>query len=174
MNFQRRLAISPTSLHTVAVIVVIAWVVVGSASPLTHDCNMGLWHLLPGAVRHNGWVNQLLAIITMVVSVYTLHELNLSHVMLRINSRTISFVFAAVLVLFVQYVSSGIIGRQHIRCLPVSEHRCGLLSQVDMDGTHIHALHIYAASIESSQCQRSRFGHNRSVLGSRQYRLCSR
>ena len=97
MNFQRRLAISPTSLHTVAVIVVIAWVVVGSASPLTHDCNMGLWHLLPGAVRHNGWVNQLLAIITMVVSVYTLHELNLSHVMLRINSRTISFVFAALM-----------------------------------------------------------------------------
>ena len=97
MNYQRRLAISPTSLHTVAVIVVIAWFVAGSVSPLTHDSRVGLWHLLPGAVTHSGWVNQLLAVITLVLSVYTIHELNLSHVLLRINSRTMSFTFAALM-----------------------------------------------------------------------------
>ena len=97
MKFQRRLAISPTSLHSVSVIVVIAWVVAGSASPVTRDSLAGLWHLLPGAVTHSGWVNQLLAIITVILSVYTLHELNLSHVLLRINSRTISFTFAALM-----------------------------------------------------------------------------
>ena len=97
MNYQRRLAISPTSLHTVSVIVVIAWIVAGSVSPETHDSHEGLWRLLPGAVIHRGWVNQLLAILTMILSVYSIHELNLSHVLLRINSRTISFTFAALM-----------------------------------------------------------------------------
>jgi len=97
MNYQRRLAISPTSLHTVSLIVVIAWVVAGSASPVTSDSLVGLWPLLPGAVIHSGWVNQLIALVITVLSVYTIRELNVSHVLLRINSRTISFCFAALM-----------------------------------------------------------------------------
>ena len=96
-NFQHRLAISPTSLHTVAVIVVIAWIIAGGASPLTNDSLVGLWPLLPSAVTHSGWVNQLIAILIIVFSIYTIHELNVSHVLLRINSRTISFTFAALM-----------------------------------------------------------------------------
>lgn len=96
-RFQHRLAISPTSLHTVAVIVVVAWVIAGSASPITNDSHLGLWPALPDAVTHSGWLNQLLAILTTILSVYTIRELNISHVLLRINSRSISFTLAALM-----------------------------------------------------------------------------
>ena len=96
-DFQRRLAISPTSLHTVAVIVVIAWVIGGGANPTTSDSMVGLWTLLPDGVIHAGWFNHILAIITTVLVIYIIRELNVSHVLLRLNSRTISFTFAALI-----------------------------------------------------------------------------
>lgn len=96
-DFQRRLAISPTSLHTVAVIVVIAWVIGGGADPTTSDSTVGLWTLLPGVVIHAGWINHILAIITTVLVIYIVRELNVAQVLLRLNSRSISFTFAALI-----------------------------------------------------------------------------
>lgn len=96
-DFQRRLAISPTSLHTVAVIVVIAWVIGGRANPTTSDSMVGLWALLPDGVIRAGWLNHILAIITAVLVIYIIRELNVSNVLLRLNSRTISFTFAALI-----------------------------------------------------------------------------
>ena len=96
-GFQRRLAISPTSLPTVSVIVVIAWVIGGGANPTTRDGMVGLWTLLPDGVTHVGWFNHLLAILTTILTMYMLRELNVTHVLLRLNSRSISFTFAALM-----------------------------------------------------------------------------
>lgn len=96
-DFQRRLAISPTSLHTVSVIVVIAWVIGGGANPTTSDSIVGLWKLLPDGVIHPGWFNHMLAILTTVLTIYIIGELNIAHVLLRLNSRSISFTFAALM-----------------------------------------------------------------------------
>ena len=96
-DFQRRLAISPTSLHTVSVIVVIAWIIGGSVNPVTSDGLAGLWALLPDGVVHGGWLNLLLAILTTVLTIYLIGELNVTHILLRVNSRSISFTFAALM-----------------------------------------------------------------------------
>jgi len=96
-QFQRRLAISPTSLHTVSVIVVIAWILGGGANPTNSDSMVGVWTLLPDGMTHVGWFNHSLAILTTVLMVYIIGELNVTNVLLRLNSRSISFTFAALI-----------------------------------------------------------------------------
>lgn len=96
-NFQHSLAISPTSLHTIAVIIVAIWLMVGGTGVLDNDSQNSLWQLLPDGIRSAGWLNSTLAILTVVLTVYVLGELNISQVLLRLNSRAISFVFAALI-----------------------------------------------------------------------------
>ncbi len=96
-RFQHKLAISPTSLHTVVVIVVIAWIIVGKVNPATFDSAEGIWFMLPESVRNVGWFNYILAILTTVLTIYILGELNISQILLRMNSRVISFIFAALI-----------------------------------------------------------------------------
>lgn len=96
-NFQRTLAIHPTSLDTVSVIVVIAWLIAGGVSPDINDSIGGLWTLLPESMARAGWINHVTAIITTILTIYIIGELNMTQVLLRINSRAISFVFAALI-----------------------------------------------------------------------------
>ncbi len=96
-NFQRSLAISSTSLHTVAAVVVAAWILVGGKQGLAPDCHNILWQQLPDWIGGAGWFNSALAILTVALTVYTLGELNTSQVLLRLNSRAVSIVFAALI-----------------------------------------------------------------------------
>lgn len=96
-NFQRSLAISSISLHTVAAIVVAVWIIVGGTSGLICDSHNVLWQHLPGWISDRGWFNSTLAVLTAALTVYSLGELNTSQVLLRLNSRAVSIVFAALI-----------------------------------------------------------------------------
>lgn len=96
-NFQRSLAISSTSLHTVAAIVVTAWIVVGGAQGQLSDSHNVLWQLLPDWIGGPVWFNSTLAVLAVALTVYSLGELNTSQVLLRLNSRAVSIVFAALI-----------------------------------------------------------------------------
>ncbi len=94
-NFQYRLAISPTSLHTIVIIMVVAWIAAPRGTLTPADAANGLWHLLPPFISHTGTINTICAVICAMMGTYILGELNISQVMLRVNSRAISFTFAA-------------------------------------------------------------------------------
>lgn len=96
-NFQRSLAISSTSLHTVAAVVVAVWILAGGSQGQVFDSHNVLWQQLPGWIGCAGWFNSALAILTVVLTVYSLGELNTSQVLLRLNSRAVSIVFAALI-----------------------------------------------------------------------------
>lgn len=94
-NFQHRLAISPTSLHTVVFIMLVAWIAASKQSPT--ETTEGLWNLLPHIIIGGGLVNTVLAFVCASAAVYILGELNISQILLRVNSRAISFTFAALI-----------------------------------------------------------------------------
>jgi len=96
-RFQYSLAISPTSLHTTSVIVVIAWIIAGKIIPVTPEVMTGIWPLLPDSVAHSGWINLSCAILSTILGIYIIGNLNVSQVLLRINSRVMSFIFAALM-----------------------------------------------------------------------------
>lgn len=56
-----------------------------------------LWQLLPDWIGEPGWFNSTLAVLTVALTVYSLGELNTSQVLLRLNSRAVSIVFAALI-----------------------------------------------------------------------------
>ena len=95
-QFQHRLAISPTSLHTIVIIMTLAWIISGSTAQPPASI-AGLWSLLPGGITGAGLLNRVLAMAAAALAVYILGELNISQILLRINSRAISFTFAALI-----------------------------------------------------------------------------
>ena len=94
-RLQHQLAISPRSLHTVTFVAVLVWIVVGGGTTLLHENLPSLWLMLPDGARTDGWFNTALALLGFAVTVYTLSELNITQILLRINSRIISFNFVA-------------------------------------------------------------------------------
>lgn len=106
-RYQRRLAMSTLSLHTIVVAVVVLWLIAGGMPTETVYNDSGLWHLVPDGVRNDGWFNTLMALFTVACSIYVLAELNVSHVLLRLNSRAISIVFAALFLMFTDIHAFG-------------------------------------------------------------------
>lgn len=95
-KFQSSLAASPTSLHTITVVTVIVWMIVGGSAGKDFS-QYGVWNLLPEYVCGAGWINTALVILTVAITIYVIGELNISQVMLRLNSRAMSFTFAALI-----------------------------------------------------------------------------
>lgn len=73
---------------------IVVWLVVGSV-PIQDYTQCGIWNLLPECVRGAGWLNTTLAVLVTAVTIYVIGELNTSQVLLRLNSRAMSFTFAA-------------------------------------------------------------------------------
>lgn len=94
-RFQYSLAYNSVSLSIIVIALVVVWIIVGGSNPMGYDSQWGIWPYLPEGVKNGGWFNSLLALLIVSVSVYTLSELNISNVLLRINSRIISITFAA-------------------------------------------------------------------------------
>lgn len=101
MSFQRSIAITPTSLHTIAVIVMVLWLVSGLFSPSPVPAvprgDIGWWNSLPSFVRNEGWSNLLFGLLSAIATIYMLAELNVANILLRINSRIISIIFGALI-----------------------------------------------------------------------------
>ena len=98
MNFQRRLAITPTSLHTIAIIVMVVWLVnipfhIVSSVPLPND-EIGWWGTMPAFLRNEGLLNSVVGLLAILAAIYMIAELNIANVLLRINSRIFSIEFA--------------------------------------------------------------------------------
>lgn len=94
-RFQYLLAHNAMSLNIIVIVLVVLWIIVGGSNPTGYDSQFGIWPYLPEGVKNGGWFNSLLALLIVAASVYTLSELNISNVLLRINSRIISITFAA-------------------------------------------------------------------------------
>lgn len=105
MTFQRTLAITPTSIHTIAVILTILWIITGclgsghcttipkeASSMMLNE--QGWWVYLPIGIQHAGWFSSLLALLSYITSLYLIAELNISHILLRINSRIFTIILA--------------------------------------------------------------------------------
>lgn len=105
MTFQRTLAITPTSIHTIAVVTIVLWMLTGifgsshcTSIPTGASLQMlneqGWWMYLPACLRNAGWFSSLLALVSSLISIYLIAELNTSQILLRINSRIISILLA--------------------------------------------------------------------------------
>lgn len=150
MNFQRNLAITPTSLHTIAVIVMVLWIVVGVFGGSSNPYNTGnykivasgWWFQLPSILSHAGWFNSLFGMLASVFTVYTLAELNISQVLLRVNSRIMSIVFGA-LVSTCIFIHSFCPGMVMMVCVLLSYF--GLFSsyQLENSSTRIYSTFLY-------------------------------
>ena len=77
MTFQRTLAITPTSIHTIAVISTILWFITGclgsehcTTIPKEASSMMlnekGWWVYLPIGIQHAGWFSSLLALLSYI------------------------------------------------------------------------------------------------------------
>ncbi len=97
MTFQRKLAISPISLHVVSAILIVVWIAVPDVAVSDVDTPQGLSVLLPDIVLSHGFLNTALGAGMAAAVVYILRELNMSQILLRLNSRAISIVYAALM-----------------------------------------------------------------------------
>lgn len=97
MTFQRKLAISPVSLHIVSAILIAVWLFIPDVSVSDVAEPQGLWPLLPDSVLRHGFTNTAMGCAMAAAVVYMLGELNMSQILLRLNSRAISIVYAALM-----------------------------------------------------------------------------
>lgn len=96
LEFQKPVASSQFTLPVVSVIVVIAWLLLPSASTPVDAGAYGLWRYVAEYLQ-SGSVGTYIALGIAALAVYIMAELNQSHVLLRISSRMISSVFAFVM-----------------------------------------------------------------------------
>lgn len=139
-NFQHRLAISPTSLHTVVFIMIVAWILAPKPAPA--ESTMGLWNLMPNIITGGGLMNTLLAFICASAVVYILGELNISQILLRVNSRAISFTFAALITAatFTHCMQAGVV---LMLCLLLSYFTLFSAYQIEDSATLIYVSFLY-------------------------------
>ena len=150
MNFQRQLAITPTSLHTIAVVVMVLWLIVGifGNTPNPFDFGhhtivaSGWWTALPAFMRTVPWVNSLMGMLTAVVTCYAIAELNTSQVLLRVNSRVMTIVFGALITAcpFLHTFNPGMIS---MLCVLLSYFALFSSYQLENSASHAYVAFLY-------------------------------
>lgn len=150
MNFQRQLAITPTSLHTIAVIVMVLWIVAGifGQTPNPFDfghhtiVTSGWWASLPQFMRTVPWVNSLMGMLTTVITCYAIAELNITQVLLRVNSRVMTIIFGALITAcpFLHTFNPGMVA---MVCVLLSYFALFSSYQLENSSTHVYVAFLY-------------------------------